>query len=451
MLDRPAAFDEPHEPGSSLRQTGRAIVSNPAIARAVAAFGGYTIGEWAIWLAMLVYAFDRGGATAAGLVALVQLAPSAILAPILSGLADRFRRERVLLLGYVYLAATTGVTGAALAADAPLPVVYALAAITTIGITITRPAHGSLLPSLARTPEELTAANVATGTVQNVGILVAPLVAGGLLATAGPWAVFAVTAVVEAMAAALVAGIHVERVVLDLDRETDGAARATRNGETAANDGALVAIETETADPTRWIAGLRELGREPGTRAVVLLLAAGSVIEGALDIVAVVLALELLGLGQGGVGPIGAAVGLGGLIGAGAAAALVGRARLAPPFVLGLLLWSLPLLVVGIVPNVALAIVVFIAAGFGRSVMDVAGRTLLQRVAPGHVLSGVFGALEGLHDAMLAVGSLGVPALIAVAGPRSGLVLAGLWLPLVLAVLWSSVRSADRHAIVHVR
>src|SRR5690349_20028999 len=155
---------------------------------------------------MVVYAFDRGGATAAGLGALVQLAPSAILAPILSGLADRFRRERVLLLGYVYLAATTAVTGAALAADAPLPVVYALAAITTIWITITRPAHGSLLPSLARSPEELTAANVATGTVQNVGILVAPLVAGGLLATVGPWAVFAVTAVVEAMAAALVAG-----------------------------------------------------------------------------------------------------------------------------------------------------------------------------------------------------------------------------------------------------
>jgi MFS family permease len=421
----------------------RTLGANEAIVRVVVAYGGFTIGEWATWIAMLVYAFDRGGAAAAGIVALVQLAPSAVLGPVLSGIGDRVPRERLLIASYLLQAAAMATVAVALIADAPVPLVYGLAALSTLAVTLTRPAHGSILPSLARTPEELTSANVASGTMQTLGILVAPALAGILLLDAGPAAVYVVTAVVCALSGALVAGVRTERTTV----ERPGAAPSER-GDPAVGEPGAVAVESATVGV---IEGLRILVGHQGSRTIVLIIAAGSVIEGALDLIAVVLALDLLAMGNGGVGLLGSAVGAGGLIGAASAALLIGRSRLALPLVAGLLLWSVPLAIIGLLPNAAVAVGLLVLAGVGRSLMDIAGRTMLQRVAPEHALGGIFGALEGLHDAMLAVGSVAVPILIALIGVRPALIVTGLWLPIVVALSWNSLRAADDHSVVHVR
>lgn len=421
----------------------RTLGANRAIVRVVVAYGGFTIGEWATWMAMLVYAFDRGGAAAAGIVALVQLAPSAVLGPVLAGIGDREPRERLLIASYFLQAAAMATVAVALIADAPVPLVYGLAALSTLAVTLTRPAHGSLLPSLARTPEELTSANVASGTIETLGILVAPALAGILLLDAGPAAVFVVSAVVCALSGALVAAVRTERSTV----ERPGVVPSER-GAPAAGEAGAVAVESATVGV---IDGLRTLVRHPGSRTIVLIIAAGSVIEGALDVIAVVLALDLLAMGAGGVGLLGSAVGAGGLIGAASAALLIGRSRLALPLVVGLLLWSVPLAVIGVLPNAAIAVGLLVLAGVGRSLMDIAGRTMLQRVAPDHALGGIFGALEGLHDAMLAVGSVAVPILIALIGVRPALVVTGLWLPIVVALSWRGLREADDHSVVHVR
>jgi Major Facilitator Superfamily/Cyclic nucleotide-binding domain len=409
-------------------RTFRTASRNPDIARAVGAYGVYAFGEWATWIAMLVYAFDRGGATASGIVALVQLLPSAVLGPLLSGLAERWPRERVLLTALAAQAGLMAIAALALYADASVPVVYFLAAAMTLFMTIGKPAHHSLLPWLARSPEELTVANVATGTIQNVAILLAPVVAGLLLAAAGPAAVFTMTAIALGIGVALVAPIRTERSRLARKRTGD------RVGDEIGLD-----------------EGIRILRKHAGSRTIVLLIATGSVIEGAMDVISVVLALEVLQVGDAGVGILGSSIGAGGLIGAAVAAGLVGRARLGLPFRAGLLLWSLPVVVVGIAPSLGLAVLAFLVAGIGRSVMDVAGRTLLQRVAPDAAMNAIFGALEGLHDLMLAIGSIVVPALILLVGPRWALVLTGLWLPVVLVVSARAVRRADDHGVVHVR
>jgi MFS family permease len=421
----------------------RTLGANQPIVRVVVAYGGFTIGEWATWIAMLVYAFDRGGAAAAGIVALVQLAPSAVLGPVLSGIGDRVPRERLLIASYLLQAVAMATVAAALVADAPVPLVYGLAALSTLAVALTRPAHGSILPSLARTPEELTSANVASGTMQTLGILVAPALAGILLLDAGPAAVFVVSAVVCALSGALAAGVRTERTTV----ERPGAA-PSEPGDPAAGEPGAVAVESATVGV---IEGLRILVGHPGSRTIVLIIAAGSVIEGALDLIAVVLALDLLAMGDGGVGLLGSAVGAGGLIGAASAALLIGRSRLALPLVAGLLLWSVPLAIIGLLPNAAVAVGLLVLAGVGRSLMDIAGRTMLQRVAPEHALGGIFGALEGLHDAMLAVGSVAVPILIALIGVRPALIVTGLWLPIVVALSWNSLRAADDHSVVHVR
>ena len=77
-------------------------------------------------------------------------------------------------------------TAAALLADAPVPLVYGLAALAATSITLTRPAQNALLPILARTPDELTAANVASSWTESIGVLGGPALAALLLAVSGP-------------------------------------------------------------------------------------------------------------------------------------------------------------------------------------------------------------------------------------------------------------------------
>ena len=402
-----------------------AVAANRGLRRVVAAYAGFNVGEWATWIAILVYAYERGGAAEAGLVAFAQLLPATIVGPVAAGLGDRFPRERVLLISYIAQAVAMAAAAAALLTDAPAPLVYVLAALTTSTITLTRPAHGAILPALAMTPRELTAANAASGTVQNVSILAAPLLAGLLYEAAGAGAVFVLTAVGCALSAISVAGVTT--VGDDLPAGPDESVGASLAG------------------------GVSTLRRSPGPRTIVLMLAASSLIEGALDVLIVVLAIDLLAIGESGVGVLSSAVGAGGLIGAAAGFVFVGRRRLGLPFALGLVVWGIPMVVVGVLPHVVVAISLLVVAGAGRSLADMAGRTLLQRVTPDRSLARVFGVLEGVHTGMIGIGSIAVPAFIGLAGPREALLLLGLWMPIVVIVGWRALGRADLAAVVHVR
>ena len=108
--------------------------------------------EYATWVAILVFAFERGGATEAGVVAVIQLVPSALVAPVAAAFGDRYRRDRFLRYGYVAQAATYGLTGALMVGGAPAVAVYAAAASAAVSITLTRPAQGSLAPLLVEGP-----------------------------------------------------------------------------------------------------------------------------------------------------------------------------------------------------------------------------------------------------------------------------------------------------------
>ena len=123
-------------------------------------------------IAILVFAFDHGGATAAGLVALGQLVPAALIAPFAAGAADRYRPARVLAVGYVVQASAYGLTGAAMLLDADRLVVYAGAAVAASAITITRPTQAALSGSRS-TPDEPTAVNGLSGGSDRY-LLVAP-------------------------------------------------------------------------------------------------------------------------------------------------------------------------------------------------------------------------------------------------------------------------------------
>lgn len=113
---------------------------------------GFGLGEWATWIAVLIFAFHVGGAAATGLVVLIQLTPSAVIAPFACALGDRFRRQHVMVATYVGQSMLMGATAAALLLQAPVPIIYTLAACVAVSITLTRPTQAGLVATIARTP-----------------------------------------------------------------------------------------------------------------------------------------------------------------------------------------------------------------------------------------------------------------------------------------------------------
>ena len=391
---------------------------NAELRRVELAFAAFNGAEWAVWIAMLVYAYEQGGATTAGLVALAQLVPAGLFAPVAAGRADRMRPGRVLAFGYAAQAVAMAATGAVLLASGPALLAYALAAVAATAVTITRPAQAALLPTLARTPDELTATNVVGGWIESVSMLAAPAAAGVLLGLGGPGWVFVTMAALAALGGVLVAPLA----------------------------GPPPAGGREAATESAW----HLLTGAPQARLLVGLLGAQYVAIGALDVLYVVLAVSVLDLGGSGAGFLNAAFGAGGVAGIAATAALVGRARLAPALGVSIVVWGVAFGVLAAWPTVLGTFLLLTVAGGARSLFDVAGRTLLQRTAAPHVLARVFGLLEGLSMAGLAAGSLLAPALVGLGGPRTALLGLALLLPALALATRRSLAAADRAATVPV-
>lgn len=411
---------------SAFRRAITAVVSNARLRRVGLAYAFYKAAESGVWIAMLVYAYAQGGAATAGAVAALQLVPAALLAPMASTLVDRCGPGRVLVRGYVAQAAALGVTAAALLAACPPGAVYGLAVVVTCALTLTRPSQYALVPALTRTQDELTAVNAVTGWIDSAGMLAGPVLAGILLgAGGGAGIVFAVLALGVTASALLVASIM----------GAPGPAAAAAAGDGARDDVA---------------AGFRLLKTHPEARAVVGLLGAQYVIIGALDVLFVVLAVDVLDLGESGAGYLNGAFGAGGVIGLAATAALVGRSRLMPALVSGIAAWWVACALIAVWPGTAGALLLLAAAGAGRSLFDVAGRTLLQRSASSDLLGRVFGILEGLSMAGLAVGALLAPALVDAGGSGLALATIATLLPVLAVVYRRRLLTVDLQADVPV-
>lgn len=191
---------------SRLRAAGAAFASNAVnsnLRRAQLSFLGAWTAEWAFTVGLGIVAYRDGGATAVGLVGLLRMVPSALIAPLATPLADRGRRERVLMLVSTVRGIATAAAGIVVAFNGPALIVYGLAALSTIAATLYRPAHSALLPSLCRTGHELASANVVRGMLDSIATLVGPLLAAVILEFSNVAVVFAVAAAASLAAAAI--------------------------------------------------------------------------------------------------------------------------------------------------------------------------------------------------------------------------------------------------------
>ena len=394
---------------------------NTDLRRAQLSFLGAWTAEWAFTVGLGIVAYRDGGAPAVGLVGLLRMLPSALLAPLLSPLADRGRRERVLIVVSTVRGVATGAAALVVGVGGPTSIVYALAVLSTMAATLYRPAHSALLPSLCNSGYELASANVVRGLLDSVATLLGPLLAAALLGLAGVTTVFAV-----AGGASLWAAILLVRLTYDAPP------RPSSPGEAA-----LLRAAVE---------GVRAVSRDRDLGLIMVLAAAQSFTRGALTVLTVVVAIDLLGTGEPGVGVLTAAIGAGAVLGSLGASLLADTKRLGGWFALGIALYGLPVSVVGVFPQELAAWILLAFVGVGNALIDLGGFTLLGRLASDEVLARVFGVLESVVVMFIGIGALAASLLVEQAGVRPALLVIGLLCPVLAGASWWRLRRMD-HAV----
>ena len=302
---------------------------------------------------------------------------------------------------------------AALAASAESPLlVYALVVGFELAHSPFRPAQAALVPSLARTPEELTAANAVASTIQSVGMFAGPALGGLLLAATDP-----------AVTLGAISGFFLLSSILIalLDEQPREAAAEGR----------------EETVRSQLLGGLRMIAGTSRVRLLIGVFAALTLSDGILFVLIVPLAFDLLATGDGGVGALTAALGVGAVVGSLVVMALLGRAPLSSMLRLALVLWAIPVVLLSLWTTELSALVLLAIVGLATTSAEVTALTLLQRTVPDDVLARVFGVLESVGLGCVAVGALMAPILAAALGTRGALASAGAFVLLVAAIAWS--------------
>lgn len=354
--------------------------ATPPAVRGLQAVGFvFSIAEVTAWITVLVVAFDRGGAGAAGLAVVVQLVPTALLAPIVTAAGDRFPRHLVLTVGFAILAASATGIAISLASSADLWVVLLLGATYTVALESTPATVASLLVRHARTPTQLMQWNVAQSSAQTAGSLLGPLFTSAMLVVAGPSWVFAMLA---SMCALTAAGIAVRLPSDDRTRSTTG----------------LRTVLRASADGVAYVA------RTPGPRRVIAFIAASGLLIGSFDVFFVAVAFDELGRGGSTAAMLSAGFAGGGLL-----ASAVMRRRstwgLSTATATGALLLSLPLIPLGLVAHLATALVLVAMLGAGNALVEICGYTMLQRSSSESMTSRVFGILRSWYFLAVSAGA----------------------------------------------
>lgn len=380
------------------------------------------VGEWAALVGVFVLAHDAGGSSAVGIVSVCVLTPPIVGAPVTAWAIVRFGALRVRLVAFVVQALASGAAAGVVVADGPAPVAAGLVVVGLGTLVALRPSGAALLPALVRTTRQLTRSNLAVAHCDSASAIVGAICAAGLVSLGGPAAVFVGCAVASALSAATTAW-RAPRLASRRDVR-----RQRRVLRTAAT----------------------ELRRRPGSLGVIAMSAASNVINGAFDVLIVVIALDALEFDDSAVGGFTALVGVGALVSTAVVTLAVRRANLGPTVLVSVVVAALGALAAAISLELPVVFVALPVIGVCMSAADNLAQILLQRSTDPRRLGPMFAGL-GLTDAVAqVVGSVVAQVVVAVADAQAALaVVAGLVL-VIAASSARSLRDADARADVPV-
>ena len=431
------------------------VFSNPGLRRINLAFAGSSIGDWAYATAITVWAYGIGGVAAVGIWGTVRLVLMALITPFASVIVDRLPRKTVLVS--TDLIRMTLVLCVALLIGmhaSPVPI-FILATLTSIVASPFRPAVAALLPTLSRTPEELTAANGTTSTIESLTFFVGPALGGLLLTVTSIPVVVVFDAFTFLWSAALVSRIRVPRS--DIETEPDVApeqlADASAVESSSGHVAEVIAEKAELADEVgkaeegflaEALAGFRTIGANPDLRLIALVYCAQTVVAGASIVYGVEMASQMTSFGPTGVGYLDSMFGVGAILGGLFAIGRAASHRMASDFGWGVVFWAIPLLLAAVWPHVGAAMAATFIMGFANPVVDVNASTILQRLASDEVMGRVFGALETGLIAAMALGSILFPILSETLGLRWALTILAVGITVVVLPAFGRLGRLDR-------
>jgi hypothetical protein len=401
--------------GRRTRPRLRAAFATPELRRCQLAVGTAQVVEVALLVAVSVHLFDRSGATVVAAVGVVITVAPAIATPLLTAAVSRTSPGRGLAACLAVASVGVGSTTALVVSDGPIGLVLLTAATTGVATGSVRAIVGSLLPSLLRDPAALVATNTAASMIENLGTVAGPMLAGVAIATVGPvpllWVLTGVVATVTVTVGTMPAPTVVRRPASNL----------------------LAGVGE----------GVRVLLGTPPARLVTLLVASQTVVRGAVNVLVVVLSIERLGVGEGGVGLLLGMIGVGGLIGLPIGARAVGAGRRGRTLAVALLLWGVPLIGVGVVTTDVVVVALFTVVGVGNTLVDISSDTVLQRALPAGSLPRALGVHEALLLAGRATGAALAGPLLLVVDVEVAFVVVGALLPVVVAVAGRALGRLD--------
>jgi len=367
----------------------RRVLGNRPLARLL--FGEFisSIGDWLYLVALLVLIWDEArDPVVLGLIGAARVIPYIVLSVPAGIVADRFDRRMVLMVTDIARGVIMLLIAGAVLLNMSVWVVVALAILATCFSAFFSPAIGAYLPSLVRDESELGPANSAWSSLDNLAFFIGPAFAALLLGIGSLPAAFLLNALTFGVVALVLWRLPASRA---------------RNG-----------VSAEDGKPERP-AGLRRV-LAPVTRPLVgigVLNIADGFVFGGLGVITVILAVDVFGVGEAGTGLLNSAVGVGGIVGAVIAGALVLRRRLGPPLLVGALGLGAGIALLGQVGDFALALAAMALASAGALLLEITATTLLQRIVPDSVRGRTLGVMETLTVTAYAAGAFVVPVLAA--------------------------------------
>lgn len=386
---------------------------NVSLARLLAGFGLLNLSEWAFIAALSVYAYRAGGALAVGLIGVRFLAgavASAILAPLVvgrRGVLSVIALLRACLLGAAALMAIVG-------RDYVLVLLFVV--LDAVVAAAYRPAQSRLMPSLARSPQELTSAVAGTSMAKTVGQAAGALLGGAAVAFVSPGSAMAGAAAIMLLALLCTLGVGGTPVA-----DADGSPQQLREG--------LKAFPGVLRDSYAW----------PLVVASVL----RTLVRGLWGALLVIVALRLLHAGSSSVGLLQAATGIGVLIALPLTVSQIGRSRLALPCLASFLAAGITVGLVATASSLAVVAGLVLIWGAAMALADATSLSMLHRLLRTDAFSRTVTVMESLKLLTEGAGALLAPALVALFGLRAALVIAGLPLPVLVAGTWARVRKSD--------
>ena len=194
--------------------------------------------------------------------------------------------------------------------------------------------------------------------------------------------------------------------------------------------------------------GLAAVASNAGVSVVVGLVVLQAAIRGAFTVLVVVVAIDVLDGDQSSVGVLQGAVGIGALVGSMVCTLLVGSRAMTRWLGVAIVLWGVPIAVIGLLPSYAVALLAAAVIGVGNAMVDVTAFTLIARMVPNVILARVFGVLESVGALAVGIGSIVAPLLIAFLGTRGALLTVGSVTPVACLLWWRRLTAIDRSVAV---